>query len=464
MKRLKHFSDAIYLGNNDEIRRLKNDNKQSLYYLSFIYDQFYKRHDFAADAILKVVKQFTNKAKGNERNKRDEQRVSTLEANKTVLNSAKDAKRVLELVYSITQDADLSFEERNERAHQLISAFFNAENPDFEKHIERVGNSITKLATHADYYRSLFESSIKLQRTLGPFIKSMSFDTQSKNQGLLEAITFYLSQPKIIDEDSPTSFLTKIELAHLNEEDDINPINKYRAFLFMSVAKRTKEQVINVNLFLSLQTNAKLYDWYQKNGVNIINDFWQQHRLEKFADGKAVLADIGQSVTRRFEDVIKRINNNENSHFSTKEDGTWRIKYPDPEFSIAKYIPTLLGASRSVTLQDVMFEINRHTDFSSCFRNRLPRAGKSEVDVRLLFATILSLGTNLGHTELARASKLFSEKALKDTENSWISTQNFQRANDLLVKRSNLSPYPPFIMKMMADYIQVAMVRKSWLT
>ena len=128
---IKHFSDAIYLGNNDEIRRLKNDNKQSLYYLSFIYDQFYKRHDFSADAILKVVKQFTNKAKGNERTKRDEQRVSTLEANKSVLNSAKDAKRVLELVYSITQDADLSFEERNERAHQLISAFFNAENPDF---------------------------------------------------------------------------------------------------------------------------------------------------------------------------------------------------------------------------------------------------------------------------------------------------------------------------------------------
>ncbi|MDC1346905.1 Tn3 family transposase [Glaciecola sp.] len=430
---IKHFSDAIYLGNNDEIRRLKNDNKQSLYYLSFIYDQFYKRHDFAADAILKVVKQFTNKAKGNERTKRDEQRVSTLEANKTVLNSAKDAKRVLELVYSITQDADLSFEERNERAHQLISAFFNAENPDFEKHIERVGNSITKLATHADYYRSLFENSIKLQRTLGPVIKSMSFDTQSKDQGLLEAITFYLSQPKSIDEDSPTAFLSKIELAHLNEEDDINPLNKYRAFLFMSVARGLKDKSL---------TLTYSYRYRQTPSYMIGIEEWRHHRkrllaaasLEKFADGKAVLADIGQSVTRKFEDVIKRINNNENSHFSTKEDGTWRIKYPDPEFSIAKYIPTLLGASRSITLQDVMFEINRHTDFSGCFRNRLPRAGKSEVDVRLLFATILSLGTNLGHTELARASKLFSEKALKDTENSWISTQNFQRANDLLVK------------------------------
>jgi len=87
-----------------------------------------------------------------------------LEANRTVLNSAKDAKRVLELVFSITKDHSLSFEERNERAHQLISTFFNAENPDFEKHIERVGNSITNQTTQADFYRSLFINSIKLQR------------------------------------------------------------------------------------------------------------------------------------------------------------------------------------------------------------------------------------------------------------------------------------------------------------
>ncbi|MGJ8632265.1 MAG: hypothetical protein ACSHWT_14615, partial [Glaciecola sp.] len=213
-------------------------------------------------------------AKGNERNKRDEQRVSTLEANKTVLNSAKDAKRVLELVYSITQDADLSFEERNERAHQLISAFFNAENPDFEKHIERVGNSITKLATHADYYCSLFENSIKLQRTLGPLIKSMNFDMQSKDQGLLDAITFYLSQPKSIDEDSPTAFLTKIELAHLNDEDDINPINKYRAFLFMNVAKGLKNKSLTLNYS---------YRYRQTPSYMIGIEEWDHHRKRLLA-------------------------------------------------------------------------------------------------------------------------------------------------------------------------------------
>ncbi|MDT0581504.1 Tn3 family transposase [Brumicola blandensis] len=430
---IHHFADAIYLGNNDEIRRLKNDNKQSLFYLSFIYDQFYKRQDFAADAIIKVVKQFTNRASGNERAKRDEQRVTTLEANKTILNSAKDAKRVLELVLSITKDKALSFEERNERAHQLITAFFSAENPDFDKHLERVGNSIVKQTTHADYYRALFENSIKLQRMLGALVTSMSFDKKSKNQPLIDALNYYLSKPKTIDDDAPRAFLSKAELLHLDAEDDINPLNKYRAFLFMSIAKGLKDKSL---------TLLHSYRYLQTPSYMISTKEWANHRqrllaaasLEKFADGYAVLKRIGESVTHRFNNVSARIKKDDNHHFTVKEDGSWRIRYPDPEFSIAKFIPTILGASRSVTIQDVMFEIERHTEFSNCFRNRLPRSGNTEVDIRLLFATILSLGTNLGHTELARASKLFSEKALKDTENSWVSIANLQRANDCLVK------------------------------
>jgi TnpA family transposase len=430
---IKHFSDAIYLGNNDEIRRLKNDNKQSLYYLSFIFDQMHKRQDFAADAFIKVVKQFTNKARGDERKTRDEQRVSTIEANRTVLNSAKDAKRVLELVFSITRDNSLSFEERNERAHQLISAFFNAENPDFEKHIERVGKSITTQATQADFYRSLFINSIKLQRMLGPMINVMSFDKQSQDQALIEAINFYRSQPKGIDEDAPTSFLSKIELEHFTADDDINPVSKYRVYLFMAIAKGLKEKSLTLN-----HSNR-----YRSTPSYMISpQEWKNHKtrllaaasLDKFVDGKAILESIGQCVTEKFKQVSLNIKRKENPHFSIKDDGSWRIRYPDPEFSIAKYIPTLLGPSRSITIQDVMFEIDRHADFSSCFRNRMPRAGNTEVDIRLLFATILSLGTNLGHTELARASKLFSEKALKDTENTWVSTSNLQRANDCLVK------------------------------
>ena len=249
-------------------------NKQSLYYLSFIYDQVHKRNDFAADALLKVVKQFTNRAKGDERSKRDEQRLSTLEANRTVLNSAKDAKRVLELVFSITKDPNLSFEERNERSQQLISAFFNAQNPEFDKHIERVGNSIIKQATHADYYSSLFENSLKLQRLLGSLIKAMSFDKQSKNQALLDAIDFYLSRPKAIDEDSPTAFLTKTEANLLFEEDDINPLNKYRVFLFNAVAKGLKDKSLTLEYS---------YRYKQTPSYMIGVEEWRNHKKRLLA-------------------------------------------------------------------------------------------------------------------------------------------------------------------------------------
>jgi len=56
-------------------------------------------------------------------------------------------------------------------------------------------------------------------------ISAMSFDKHSQNQALIEAINFYRSQPKSINEDAPTSFLSKIELEHLTADDD-----KYHPF------------------------------------------------------------------------------------------------------------------------------------------------------------------------------------------------------------------------------------------
>jgi len=430
---IDHFAQTITLGSQNEIRRLKNDNKQAIYYLSFVYDQFHLRQDFAVDALLKVVKKFTNIAKGNERNKREEQRTKTLEANRTVLNSAKDAKRILALILSITEDASLSFEERNERTQQLVNGFFIAENPDFEQHIERMGSTINKQTINADFYRALFLNSLKLQRSLGPLLETITFDMESKDQGLYEAISYYLSKPKEIDENTPTSFLNKIEKAHLVQEDDINPLNKYRVFLFLAIAKGLKDKSLTL-------VNSYRYSAIESYLISPLE--WKTNRkrlltaasLLSFHDGADVVHKIGTSVTSRFKHVTEHINNGDNGDFTVKVDGTWRIKYPDPEFSVAKVIPNLLGSARSITLQDIMFEINRYTDFAKCFRNRLPRGGKAEVDIRLLFATILSLGTNLGHTELARANKSFSEKALKDTENAWVSIKNLQRANDCLVK------------------------------
>jgi TnpA family transposase len=430
---VKHFADAIYLGNQDEVSRLKNHAKQSVYFASFIYDQFYRRQDHAADAIIKVVKTFVNTARGNERKRIDEKRPKIIESNKAVVNSAKDAKRVLQLILEITNNKTLTLDERDERIRQLVMAFFSSEDPDFDDHIARVSNSIINESSHVDFYGALFKNGLTLQRTLGNLLTALTVDTQSKNTDLLAAIHFYCNSPKKIDDNTPVDFLTTAEQAHLYADDGYQTLTKYRVLLLMAVARCLK----NKSLTLTYS-----YRYRQTPSYMISKEEWaanstqllQACSLDRFVDGVSIMHKIGKAVSKKFTSVNARIENGDNPYFTLKTDDTWRTKYPEPEFSSAKYIPSLLGASSAVTLQDIMFEIERQTSFSTCFKNRLPTGGKTEMDPRLLFATILSLGTNLGHTDLARASRFVSAKVLRDIENGWVSTANLKSANDLLIK------------------------------
>ncbi|MBT0587039.1 Tn3 family transposase [Alteromonas oceanisediminis] len=438
---VKHFSDTLYLANQDEIRRLKNDNKRAVYFAAFIFDQYYKRQDFAADAIIKVVRSFSNSARGNERKRLDEKRAKVLESNKAVVDAAKDAKRVLKLIQSLTNDKTLSLHERDERIRQLVTAFFKAEDPEFDDHIERISTSILRERAHIDFYSAMFNNGIKLQRLLGKLVQSMSFDADSKNQALVEAINYFKNSPTHIDEATPTAFLKSADLQQLETEDEFQPLTKFRVLLFMAIADALK----NKNLTL-----VHSYRYRQTPSYMISQEEWAANKpqlllassLDRFVVAPTILSGIGNEVTEKFISVNRRIAQDENPYFKLNENGEWRIRYPEPEFSVEKYIPTLLGSAKSVTLQDVMFEVERHTNVSACFNNRLPIGGKSDIDTKLLFAVILSLGTNIGHTELARASKLVSAKVLRDVENKWVSLANLRSANAQLVKTLQSLPLP----------------------
>lgn len=54
----------------------------------------------------------------------------------------------------------------------------------------------------------------------------------------------------------------------------------------------------------------------------------------------------------------------------------------------------------------------------------------------------MSLGTNLGHVELARAARGLSEKQLRDTEKLWFTEQSLERVNQAIVRFIQSLPLP----------------------
>jgi len=51
-----------------------------------------------------------------------------------------------------------------------------------------------------------------------------------------------------------------------------------------------------------------------------------------------------------------------------------------------------------------------------------------------LYAALMSLGTNLGHHNMARAARKITEKQLRDIEKAWLSPESIAKANDALVE------------------------------
>lgn len=430
---IKHYAETVMISDVRAIKRLGKTPKSYLLHCAFIRDQYYSRQDYAADAIIKVIVGHMNSARGSERKRREAGLKKLTEDNKRVISGTKELKQVLNKILSITNDTKISDPQKTEQVRQLVLAFFASEDPDFDDRLNRVDESLTHQVKQIDFYSALFDKAIIMQRELGELVNQIHFDNDSQNNKLIAALQFYKLNPKHVDENSPIAFLSKSEQEQLLNEDNYTTLNKFRVLLLVSLCKALKERSVTIE---------HSYKYRHPAHYLISDDEWKNNKqrllkavsMEKFLDGQAVLQKVGKSVSEAFLATNRRIEAQENAFFSLNNNGEWFVGNLDADFSMTKVIPGLLSSSKGISLQEIMFESDKHANFFECFTNRAPTGGKSEISKRLLFATILSLGTNLGHAGLARATKLFSEKALLDTEKTWLTIKNIEKANDRLVE------------------------------
>ena len=266
-------------------------------------------------------------------------------------------------------------------------------------------------------------------------VKILEFDKQNSDKNLIEAIDYYVdSDINFNVECAPKEFLNKAELHVLSLSTSIPPISKYKALLFYSIWKNVK----NKRLLLTSSYRYKAYDSYM-----IPTDIWNQNRdnyleeydLTELKDGVSYLNKIGQEVGKSFSLVNNNILNGDNTYF-TKTDNirsNWYLKNLTPDYSLLKFIPTMLDEAKSVPLFQLLSEVNSYSNFISCLENVTSKYQTKQPNISKLFATIVSLGTNIGHNNMAKATKNISLKTLRDTEKSWLNIEGLQSANDKIV-------------------------------
>lgn len=155
--------------------------------------------------------------------------------------------------------------------------------------------------------------------------------------------------------------------------------------------------------------------------------------LWDYRDGKSVLTSVGKKTS----EIIVRVNNQieakENPYLSLSG-GKWKLEEYEAEFDTTKYIPSLLKGAKKTLLYKALAELDEEIHFSDEFMLPDQIGGMTKLEKKYIYGVIFSLGTNIGHLELSRASDL-EEKTLRDIDMKRFTKEKLERVTKKIVQR-----------------------------
>jgi TnpA family transposase len=436
----KYFADWVYKSSTSQIKQLQNPIKQCLYLAAFVKDQFYLRQDYAVDAFLKVIRSTVNSAKGYDRKQKESMEKEEQLSSKSVLDSAKSSKQILKLALNISQDHSITHSQRNEQVINLIESYFEAENPELNEHFSSMGARLTNSQLKYSFYEYLFKSNLSLQRSFGPLLSALVFDNNNSDSDILEAIAYYVGNSQSIN-NAPVKFLNKKDRTIVFSDEETAVISRYKTMLFIYIDAAIREKRLTLEYSYRYRASKHYLippDVWERDKLQFIS----AAKLDKYWDGESTLHNMGKSLTKTYKRVNDGITAKKNPFIHISKNGEWRIKDPEADYDASKYIPGILNNNKSKLLYEVLSEVDAYTGFSEAFTHRTIKGASKEIDKKLINATIMSLGTNLGHNDMDKAARNISEKQLRDTEKLWLSNENLEQANRSIVQFIQSLPLP----------------------
>jgi TnpA family transposase len=438
---VRHFADQISKNDLAQLRRQKDESRLSLNLACFIQDQFYQRQDATLIACRKIIRSAINKAKTTDLKARAQREEDNLDTNRRVVDSAKQARAVLREAHRISKDDKKPLSQRNEQVIHLIEAYFGEDDEDdIDRAFDNLERDLLNLQKRKGYYHFLFDQHTSLIKRLSPALRALTFDVEQSNPNLIEAIEYFKSHGSEFDEDTPLAFLKENELNLVLDEGEIPQISRWKILLFCAVifGVRDKKLVLKYSYKFRMDKSylIPLPEWQQDRAILI-----RRANLESFLDGPQVLENIGKQLNKQFVEVNDLIDREEIEGLQKRSYG-WTLRNLEADYDNSKFIPSLLNDHKAVTLYELLAEVDKYTNFTEALQNRTSRKEISATKVKQVYATLMSLGTNLGHHNMARAARNISEKQLRDTEKQWLSSSSLAKANEAMVSFIKSLPLP----------------------
>ena len=392
-----------------------------IYLLCFVYHRYQQLHDNLLNALLYHVRQYTDDAKQDAKERVYEYRLEQT-------RDLRQAGRVLKLFTDDAIPPQTPFGQVQARAFAILD----------RQRLRRLASEIAEdetLDETALQWEFVDGQAMRFKLRIRPMLRTVTFSATKDNDPLLEAVDLM-----------KWAFQQKKSLRHFA---DFLPTyfipDHVRRYLYGPDALGRKQLLVDRYEFLVyrlLRNGLEAGDIFCHDSVRfrsfeddlLDEEQWQRKEELIASTGLSILQEpvdehldwLEQLLERRLVEVNRRIASGENKQFQQKRSGRWTL--PTPRARTAVNHP-LFEVLPDVNIQTVLRFVNRRTRFMNAFKHVLPRYSKTEADDDVISACLLAWATNMGLGRMGTISDV-TYATLADASDNFIRLETLQVAND----------------------------------
>jgi TnpA family transposase len=312
--------------------------------------------------------------------------------------------------------------------NEIIQDIDNLKFVKTQKQFENIKTQTKSIIKNSDYYNILESKSIKLQRKVSDIIKNITFDEDSSDEPLIEAIEYYKSRDGMITS-PPLDFLDSDELSNVFDKNNKLRKSLYKVLLFKHIAFTIKSGTLNLQYsskYRSFEDYLISKEVWQTQKMYIL----QKSGLYKLVKFEAVSTELEKILTVQYKATNKNIINSPHIGIDDKI----RINTPAKKVEMEYSGIDLFPKNKFISLFEVINTINSLCNFTNSFEYWQGKYNRDKPKKEIIFAGIMAYGCNIGISKTAKISKNIKQNELENTVNWYFSDENLNQANNKILE------------------------------
>lgn len=434
----RYYAYSVIKAQIPQVSRRADDDRL-LYLIAFVAYQTFKLNDTLIDTLLSAVQAAVNAAEKAHKEVYFQEREQRSQSLSTLADKLRQSvSETFSRIRHIVADPQLC----DNQKVALIDAVVNTENAtaSVEKQIDEFKKKVVGIQHGHDYFTMLESQSLKLQHRVADIVRQMQFAPNCSLPALWVALQHYQQKTGNVDKSTPIDFLSAEQRTALTTKDDKFRVSLYKALLYVGIADAINSGALNL-------THSEKYRALDEYLIPKANwdvdrvDYLKRAQLEEFADCKATLVALDQSLDARYQETNENLKSGKNSYLTVRPNGTFHVKTPKQEEVECLSLGSLFPERKYISMQEMIATVEQATNFLDEFEHWQIKYQRAKPAKKIFFAGIIGFGCDIGHRKLAQISKQIDESELDNAVNWYFSLQNVQDANDRilrLIDRMNL--------------------------